>query len=553
MNGGESSRSGQGLRRQSSATVCAEFNYRLGKTMGFGAFSKVKSAVHVLTGQKVAIKIINKEKMKDMEDKVRRELKIMQVVTHPHIVRLYEIIETLSDIYVVMEYVESGDLFDFIVLHGRLHEDDARHFFQQIIAGVEYCHRNKVVHRDLKPENLLLHAKRRNVKIADFGLSNIMRDGHFLKTSCGSPNYAAPEVIQRKHYAGPEVDVWSCGVILYAMLCGILPFDDENISGLYQKITDGIYTLPSHLSSPARDLITRILKADPLNRITIPEIRCHPWFQLHLPRYLAVDVPQYISKLKCIDEDIASSVEKIGFDKKWLIDCLQRREQTKATVTYYLLLDYQRSRNPDDYLESDFEELEKSRGGREGVPQSLSKSDAAPSVVSTQDTAEFVCNLTSPVAASAARPLMRIMQNGSWAVGLKSQAHPSEIMLEVLKTLQDLDINWKTIGPYCIRCRWVSHFSVPLANTSCGGSSASTSLSESPMTSESLPISEASPQPHSGNSAEDELEEQFLVKFQLQLYTTREDKYLLDIQRVDGPNFLFLELCTAFLAEVGAV
>jgi len=107
----------------------------------------------------------------------------------------------------------------------------------KIIAGVEYCHRNKVVHRDLKPENLLLHAKRRSVKIADFGLSNIMRDGHFLKTSCGSPNYAAPEVILRKHYAGPEVDVWSCGVILYAMLCGILPFDDENISSLYQKIT----------------------------------------------------------------------------------------------------------------------------------------------------------------------------------------------------------------------------------------------------------------------------------------------------------------------------
>jgi len=329
--------------------------------MGFGAFSKVKSAVHTLTGQKVAIKIINKHKMKDMEDKVRRELKVMQLVTHPHVVRLYEIIETPSDIYVVMEYVESGDLFDFIVLHGRLGEEDARHFFQQIIAGVEYCHRNKVVHRDLKPENLLLHAKRRSVKIADFGLSNIMRDGQFLKTSCGSPNYAAPEVIQRKHYAGPEVDVWSCGVILYAMLCGILPFDDENISSLYQKITDGIYTLPSHLSPQARDLITQILKADPLRRITIPGIRSHPWFQQQLPRYLALDLPHYVQQLKCIDDEVAATVEKIGFDRKWLIECLQRREQTKATVTYYLLLDSQRSHNPDDYLDSDFEELVSSR------------------------------------------------------------------------------------------------------------------------------------------------------------------------------------------------
>ncbi|XP_024370887.1 SNF1-related protein kinase catalytic subunit alpha KIN11 isoform X2 [Physcomitrium patens] len=511
MTGGESSSTGHVLRRQSSATVCAEFNYRLGKTMGFGAFSKVKSATHVLTGQKVAIKIINKEKMKDMEDKVRRELKIMQMVTHPHIVRLYEIIETRSDIYVVMEYVESGDLFDFIVLHGRLHEDDARHFFQQIIAGVEYCHKNKVVHRDLKPENLLLHAKRRSVKIADFGLSNIMRDGHFLRTSCGSPNYAAPEVIQRKYYAGPEVDVWSCGVILYAMLCGILPFDDENITSLYQKITDGIYTLPSHLSSQARDLITKILNTDPLTRITIPEIRCHPWFQLHLPRYLALGTPHYIQNLKFIDEDVSSLVEKIGFDKKWLVDCLQRQEQTKATVTYYLILDSQRSHNPDDYLETEYEDLDESGEGSE----SASKSDASTIVEPAQDVVHLSSSLMTPIAAYAARPLISVLQNGSWAVGLQSQAHPSEIMMEILKTLQDLDINWKTVAPYCIRCRWVSHISSLMVNKS-HGSSVSTSLSESPMTLGSLPTSEISPVTDSSPLEDAELEEHFVVKFQLQ-------------------------------------
>ncbi|XP_024370886.1 SNF1-related protein kinase catalytic subunit alpha KIN11 isoform X1 [Physcomitrium patens] len=548
MTGGESSSTGHVLRRQSSATVCAEFNYRLGKTMGFGAFSKVKSATHVLTGQKVAIKIINKEKMKDMEDKVRRELKIMQMVTHPHIVRLYEIIETRSDIYVVMEYVESGDLFDFIVLHGRLHEDDARHFFQQIIAGVEYCHKNKVVHRDLKPENLLLHAKRRSVKIADFGLSNIMRDGHFLRTSCGSPNYAAPEVIQRKYYAGPEVDVWSCGVILYAMLCGILPFDDENITSLYQKITDGIYTLPSHLSSQARDLITKILNTDPLTRITIPEIRCHPWFQLHLPRYLALGTPHYIQNLKFIDEDVSSLVEKIGFDKKWLVDCLQRQEQTKATVTYYLILDSQRSHNPDDYLETEYEDLDESGEGSE----SASKSDASTIVEPAQDVVHLSSSLMTPIAAYAARPLISVLQNGSWAVGLQSQAHPSEIMMEILKTLQDLDINWKTVAPYCIRCRWVSHISSLMVNKS-HGSSVSTSLSESPMTLGSLPTSEISPVTDSSPLEDAELEEHFVVKFQLQLYKTRERKYLLDIQRIDGPTFLFMDLCTAFLAEIGAV
>lgn len=264
-------------------------NYRLGKTLGIGSFGKVKVAEHILTGHQVAIKILNRKKIQsmDMEEKVRREIKILRLFMHPHIIRLYEVIDTPTDIYVIMEYVQCGELFDYIVEKGRLMEDEARRFFQQILSGVEYCHRNMVVHRDLKPENLLLDSKR-HVKVGDFGLSNVMRDGHFLKTSCGSPNYAAPEVISGKLYAGPEVDVWSCGVILYALLCGSLPFDDENIPNLFKKIKNGIYTLPNHLSPGARDLIPRMLLVDSLKRITIPEIRQHPWFTTHLPRYLAV-------------------------------------------------------------------------------------------------------------------------------------------------------------------------------------------------------------------------------------------------------------------------
>ncbi|MBA0831568.1 hypothetical protein Goarm_016027 [Gossypium armourianum] len=154
---------------------------------------------------------------------------------HPHIIRLYEVIETTTKIFIVTEYAESGDLFDYIVQKRRLKEDEARKLFQQIISGVEYCHRCMVVHRDLKPENLLLDSNF-NVKIADFGFSNIMRDGHFLKTSCGSPNYAAPEIVSGKLYAGPEVDAWSCGVILYALLSGTLPFEDESFHNLYKKI-----------------------------------------------------------------------------------------------------------------------------------------------------------------------------------------------------------------------------------------------------------------------------------------------------------------------------
>lgn len=239
--------------------------------------------------------------------------------------------------------LKCGELFDYIVEKGRLVEDEARRFFQQILSGVEYCHRNMVVHRDLKPENLLLDIKH-HVKIADFGLSNVMKDGHFLKTSCGSPNYAAPEVISGKLYAGPEVDVWSCGVILYALLCGSLPFDDENIPNLFRKIKNGIYSLPHHLSPGARDLIPRMLLTNPMKRITIAEIRQHPWFTAHLPRYLAViqvgPLKTFISKklwfqadnvsFSKIDPDVLNLVVQKGFDRTSVLDWLKKRVQNEV-------------------------------------------------------------------------------------------------------------------------------------------------------------------------------------------------------------------------------
>lgn len=184
----------------------------------------------------------------------------------------------------VIEYA-GGELFDYLVQNGKMVENAARRFFQQIICAVEYCHRHKIVHRDLKPENLLLDDNL-NVKIADFGLSNIMTDGNFLKTSCGSPNYAAPEVISGKLYAGPEVDVWSCGVILFVLLCGKLPFDDDYIPNLFKKISQGKFSLPSYLSLDAKDLISRMLIVNPVQRITINDIRKHPWFKKDLPSYL---------------------------------------------------------------------------------------------------------------------------------------------------------------------------------------------------------------------------------------------------------------------------
>ncbi|XP_027352969.1 SNF1-related protein kinase catalytic subunit alpha KIN10 isoform X3 [Abrus precatorius] len=447
-------------------------NYKLGKTLGIGSFGKVKIAEHVLTGHKVAIKILNRRKIKnmDMEEKVRREIKILRLFMHPHIIRLYEVIETPTDIYVVMEYVKSGELFDYIVEKGRLQEDEARNFFQQIISGVEYCHRNMVVHRDLKPENLLLDSKC-NVKIADFGLSNIMRDGHFLKTSCGSPNYAAPEVISGKLYAGPEVDVWSCGVILYALLCGTLPFDDENIPNLFKKIKGGIYTLPSHLSPGARNLIPRMLVVDPMKRITIPEIRQHPWFQARLPRYLAVPPPDTMQQAKKIDEEILQEVVNMGFDKNQLVESLRNRIQNEGTVAYYLLLD-NRFRVSSGYLGAEFQES-------------------------------------------------------------MSRAHPREIMTEVLKALQELNVCWKKIGHYNMKCRWVAGI---------------------PGQHEGMVNNAVHNNHYFGDDSNiienDAVSASNVVKFEVQLYKTREEKYLLDLQRVQGPQFLFLDLCAAFLAQL---
>ncbi|GAA0143219.1 non-receptor serine/threonine protein kinase [Lithospermum erythrorhizon] len=490
-------------------------NYKLGKTLGIGSFGKVKIAEHVLTGHKVAIKILNRRKIKnmEMEEKVRREIKILRLFMHPHIIRLYEVVETPSDIYVVMEYVKSGELFDYIVEKGRLQEDEARKFFQQIISGVEYCHRNMVVHRDLKPENLLLDS-RSNVKIADFGLSNVMRDGHFLKTSCGSPNYAAPEVISGKLYAGPEVDVWSCGVILYALLCGTLPFDDENIPNLFKKIKGGIYTLPSHLSPGARDLIPRMLIVDPMKRITIPEIRKLPWFQVHLPRYLAVPPPDTLQQANKLDEEILHEVVNMGFNLSNLLDSLKNRVQNEGTVAYYLLLD-NRFRVSSGYLGAEFEEAMAL-----GLNNMNSESLQSPTGQRLPGYADFL---------QVGAPQSTVERK--WALGLQSRAHPREIMTEVLKALQELNVGWKKIAPYNMKCRWVPCQLASMINTS---------MQNNHYFGDESPIIENDECTSSPN----------VVKFEVQLYKTREDKYLLDLQRVQGPQLLFLDLCAAFLAQL---
>ncbi|SPO32052.1 related to SNF1 - carbon catabolite derepressing ser/thr protein kinase [Ustilago trichophora] len=306
------SRSGSMHRNKDPKQPVRIGQYILQQTLGAGSFGKVKLATHALTGHRVAMKIINRRKISslDMGGRVKREIQYLKLLRHPHIIKLYEVITTPNDIIMVIEYA-GGELFQYIVDRGRMPEPEARRFFQQVICAMEYCHRHKIVHRDLKPENLLLD-EYLNVKIGDFGLSNIMTDGDFLKTSCGSPNYAAPEVISGRLYAGPEIDIWSCGVILYVMLCGRLPFDDEYIPTLFKKINNGIYTLPSYLSQEARHLLSQMLIVDPVKRITIQEIRQHPWFNVDLPAYLRPLPPTPASENRGFDFGMTASPADTG-------------------------------------------------------------------------------------------------------------------------------------------------------------------------------------------------------------------------------------------------
>ncbi|KAJ8635539.1 hypothetical protein MRB53_009806 [Persea americana] len=381
-----------------------------------------------------------------------REVKILRRLVHPHIIRLLEAIETKSRIYVVMEYMDHGELFDYIMQKRKIEENQARLFFQQIISGIEFCHLNMVVHRDLKPENLLLDSNH-NIKIADFGFSNFMRDGHFLKTSCGSPNYAAPEIVSGQPYAGPEVDVWSCGVILYALLCGELPFDADNIFTLFKRIRNGVYTLPNHLSFGARDMIHRILVVDPMKRITIAEICRHPWFQNHLPRHL-----------------VTPAVEAIEGETKECMYASPHMGDPMSSITVHNL---QKER----YM------------GQQVFPR-------------RQDS----------------------MDNRKWMLGLQFQGTPKEIMTEVLRAFQRMNVCWKFFGPFSVRCRWL-----PISPTQMNG------------TSSDEPAALAN---YGASSSSDNA-----LKFEMQLYRGLDSGYQVDLLRITGPPFLFLEICAALMSQ----
>nr|XP_046222976.1 MAP/microtubule affinity-regulating kinase 3-like isoform X4 [Oncorhynchus gorbuscha] len=310
-------------------------NYRLLKTIGKGNFAKVKLARHILTGREVAIKIIDKTQLNPNSlQKLFREVRIMKILNHPNIVKLFEVIETERTLYLVMEYASGGEVFDYLVAHGRMKEKEARAKFRQIVSAVQYCHQKHIVHRDLKAENLLLDADM-NIKIADFGFSNEFTMGNKLDTFCGSPPYAAPELFQGKKYDGPEVDVWSLGVILYTLVSGSLPFDGQNLKELRERVLRGKYRIPFYMSTDCENLLKRFLVLNPAKRGTLEQIMKDRWINAgseedELKPF--VEPEQDIADQKRIDVMVG-----MGFSPEEIQESLAKMKYDEITATYLLL------------------------------------------------------------------------------------------------------------------------------------------------------------------------------------------------------------------------
>ncbi|KAL8113233.1 hypothetical protein AgCh_020525 [Apium graveolens] len=302
--------------------------YELGRTLGEGSFAKVKFARNTQTNENVAIKILDKEKVlkHKMIGQIKREISTMKLVRHPNVIRMHEVMASKTKIYIVLEFVTGGELFDKIASKGRLKEDEARKYFQQLINAVDYCHSRGVFHRDLKPENLLLDANG-VLKVSDFGLSALpqqVREDGLLHTTCGTPNYVAPEVINNKGYDGAKADLWSCGVILYVLMAGYLPFEESNLMALYKKIFKADFSCPPWFSSSAKKLIKRILDPSPITRITIQEVIENEWFKkgYQPPRFVQEDVSL---------EDVNAIFDETGESPNLVVE--RRDERPAAPVT----------------------------------------------------------------------------------------------------------------------------------------------------------------------------------------------------------------------------
>ncbi|CAD8067762.1 unnamed protein product [Paramecium primaurelia] len=305
-------------------------NYILDRTIGRGTFGKVKLGYHTICKEYVAVKILQKKKIENNADatRVQREISILRKVNHENIIKLYEILESDENLYLVMEYAKGGELFDYIVKKHQLPEPMAARLFFQLINAVEYLHQQKIAHRDLKPENLLFDESR-NLKVADFGLSNLYKNNEYLKTACGSPCYAPPEMLHGKPYLGEKSDIWSCGIILYVMLCGFLPFEHENTRKLYEMIKYENYEEPKNVSYIAQDLLKKLLIKDPQIRIGFDGIKQHQFF-----KSVTIQLDQVITNN---DTQALKMLLELGYDINIIYDLVKENKHNSLTTLFWLL------------------------------------------------------------------------------------------------------------------------------------------------------------------------------------------------------------------------
>lgn len=429
--------------------------WKLGRTLGRGSTGRVRLAKNVRTGKLAAVKIVPKLNFKKLENPkyknhdatrlpygIEREIIIMKLISHPNIMGLYDVWENKNDLYLILEYIEGGELFDYLIKRGRLLEVEAINYFRQIIHGIGYLHQFNICHRDLKPENLLLDFDKK-IKIADFGMAALEVDERLLETSCGSPHYASPEIVAGKNYHGAPSDIWSCGIILFALLTGHLPFDDENIRKLLMKVQNGRFIMPTDLSSEAKDLISKMLQVNPDDRISIEGILRHPLLTKHAgtPDDVAKELDlilhsniKPIQSMDSIDTEIVRNLCILFHNcpEEQIIKCLLSPNKSPEKMFYYLLMKYrnEHSYSTGSYNYADDDTDITPSGSKQTLPRSTS---VIKTTVTTQTGEQLVTiqkippSASSSSSTSARKKALSNITNSSFTA---SSAHKKKTLLK---------------------------------------------------------------------------------------------------------------------------